>query len=78
MATLQTLQALQDAIDQGVLEVEYSDKKVRYRSLDEMERIATKMKHELGLTKPANGRRVAQFRNGLTSHHNHFNDGYCE
>lgn len=45
------LEALQCALYEGVLEVEYSDKKVRYRSFDEMNKIIDKIKTDLGLIK---------------------------
>lgn len=38
------IDALEDAIAQGVLEVYYGEKKIRYRDLDEMEKILNKMK----------------------------------
>ena len=63
--TIQQHDALEDAISQGILEVEYSDKKVRYRSLDEMIRILNLMKSQLGLIKPNAGRHYAVFRSGL-------------
>jgi len=44
------LDALEDAIAQGVLEVSYSDKTVKYRSLDEMLRVRDLMRNALGIT----------------------------
>lgn len=41
------LDALNEAIAQGVLEVEYADKKVRYRSLEEMRSIRDEMNAQL-------------------------------
>ena len=43
------LDALEDAIKQGVEEVRYSDKTVRYRSLDEMMKLRDIMRKDLGL-----------------------------
>lgn len=65
--TLDQHNALEEAISQGVLEVEYSDKKVRYRSLDEMLRILSIMKQQLGLIKANSGRKLAQFSSGFNS-----------
>lgn len=48
--TLEKLYALECAIADGTLEVQYSDKKVRYRNLDEMLKIRDLMKKELGQT----------------------------
>lgn len=49
MYTIEQLNALEEAIAQGALEVEYNDKRIRYRSLDEMQRIVNSMKKALGL-----------------------------
>lgn len=43
------LDTLEAAISQGVLEVQYTDKKVRYRSLDEMLKLRDMMRRSLGL-----------------------------
>lgn len=67
-ATQEKLDALEDAISQGILEVEYSDKRVKYRSLNEMIRIATRMKTELGLIKPNSGRVYPKFNSGFNSY----------
>lgn len=48
--TLAHLEALEKAIAEGVLEISYSDKTVKYRSLDEMLRIRDVMRKELGIT----------------------------
>ena len=47
--TTEKLQALEEAIGEGVLKVKYSDKEVEYRSLDEMYRIRNSMRKSLGL-----------------------------
>lgn len=57
--------ALCEAIAQGVLKVEYSDKKVEYRSLNEMYRIKKDMEKELGLANPANNRLFAIHDKGV-------------
>jgi len=44
------LDAIEKAIAEGVLEISYSDKTVKYRSLDEMIRIRDIMRKELGIT----------------------------
>jgi hypothetical protein len=69
-ATQEKLDALEDAISQGVLEVEYSDKRVKYRTLNEMIRIANRMKIELGIITPGSGRRVAEYKSGLRNNAN--------
>lgn len=43
------LDALEKSIFEGVLKVEYGDKKVEYRSLNEMIRIRDILKNELGI-----------------------------
>lgn len=64
MAYTQTeLDALRAAIAEGVLKVEYGDKKVEYRSLNEMIRIKKMMEAELeGL--PAEKRTYASHSKG--------------
>ena len=42
--------ALQDAIFDGVLEIKYSDKEVKFMSLRDMKRSYDMLKNELGLT----------------------------
>lgn len=59
------LDALQAAIAQGALEVEYGDKRVKYRSLDEMMRIERRMLAALGTRNQNAGRRFAEFDKGL-------------
>lgn len=61
--TPEQLTALSDAIAQGVLTVEYADKKVTYRSLAEMKEILYDMKKDLGLAPPS--RRYAAHSKGL-------------
>lgn len=67
MATYTTEQynCLTQAIAEGVLEVEYADKKVRYRTLNEMLQLKNLMERDLGIVKPGSGRRVAVFDKGL-------------
>ncbi|MTI13353.1 phage head-tail joining protein [Sansalvadorimonas verongulae] len=60
--TQQQLNALEDAIAMGTLEVEYGDKKVKYRSLGEMMRIRDMMR--MDIEKPQRAR-VAHFSKGL-------------
>jgi hypothetical protein len=61
--TQEQFTALQDAIAQGVLTVEYADKKVTYRSLAEMQQILSDMKIELGTSN--HGRRYASHSKGI-------------
>lgn len=49
--TQEQLSALEAAIAEGTLVVQYADKRVQYRSLDEMIRIRDIMKTELGTGK---------------------------
>lgn len=66
--------ALSAAIAQGALEVQYGDKTVKYRSLDEMIRILGMMGAALGVS-TGSGRRVADFNNGLGGNcNNHHHD----
>lgn len=67
--TANDLTAIESAIKEGTLEVQYGDKRVRYRSLDEMMRIRDLIRAELGLTSPRL-RRYGQFNKG------HYPDGY--
>lgn len=65
------LDALTEAISQGVIRVKYSDKEVEYASLDQMMRLREQMKTELcGVVNPNTGvagrrRRVALYYSGL-------------
>jgi len=66
--TLDQYNILNAAIAQGALTVEYADKKVTYRSLDEMLEIRDLMANELGLngTSPkTKGRTYGTFSKGL-------------
>ena len=47
--TLEQLQTLEDAIAQGARDVMYGDKRVSYRTLDEMIKIRDMMRVELGI-----------------------------
>lgn len=53
------------AIAEGVLTVEYGDKKVTYRSLAEMKQIKAEMEVDLGLRKPGGGRKYGTFSKGI-------------
>jgi len=69
-------EAMSAAIAQGALEVQYGDKKVTYRSLDDMIRILGIMGAALGVNISGSGRRVADFNNGLGGNcSNHHIDG---
>jgi hypothetical protein len=53
MATTQAeLDALISARNRGVLSVGHGDKRVQYRSLDEMDRLIARMRRELSGTHP--------------------------
>ncbi len=47
----QQLEALEDALFEGVLEVEYDDKRVKYRSFREMQNTIDMIKKRLGQSK---------------------------
>lgn len=59
------LSALDEAISAGVLEVQYTDKKVRYRSQKEMIELRNLMKRELGLSDTSKRRKTAVTGKGL-------------
>jgi hypothetical protein len=64
--TVEQLDALDEAISSGAKEVWYGQKKVEYRSLDEMMLLRRRMAAELaGTTTPRTRRRVARYHNGL-------------
>ena len=49
--TLTDLKAIEEAIAQGVREVEYNDRTVKYMSLKEMQQVRELIKRSLGLNK---------------------------
>lgn len=55
--TLKDLDELKAAIAEGALSVQYQDRRVQYRSLEEMRSIRREMERELGLA-TGTGRRV--------------------
>lgn len=61
--TLGDIEALENAIKTGALSVQYSDKKVTYRSLDEMQRVLNWMRGKLG-QRPIT-RKTAVIKKGL-------------
>ena len=63
--TLQMLNTLEAAIATGTTSVYYGDKRVEYRSLDEMIRIRNIMKEELGLGSTNSTVRVGEFDKDL-------------
>jgi hypothetical protein len=67
--TREQLDILEAAIAQGALDVNYGDKRVTYRSLNEMLRTRDLMKKELGLAGSSgarnSNRRFALFGKGL-------------
>lgn len=63
--TIKDLEALESAIAQGILRVEYSDKKIQYRSLSEMMTIRDKMRRDLGLVDRKTVRLYSQHSKGI-------------
>lgn len=64
--TQDQLDKLNEAISQGALIVQYADKRVEYRSLNEMMAIRRTMMQDLGLLTNTNGGRLfAKFNKGL-------------
>lgn len=63
--TQEQLSALEAAVAQGVLTVEYGDKKVTYRSLNEMLRLIDMMRKDIGVSPKNGGKKFAQFDKGL-------------
>jgi len=55
--TFDDLQRLEQSIGEGVREVEYADKKIVYRSLDDMLKTAHYMRIKLGLTPGASSKK---------------------
>lgn len=70
--TVDNLHNLEQAIALGITEVYYGDKRVGYRSLNEMNQIVLLMKKALGLTDNTNNRVYAEFHSGIYRH-----DGDC-
>lgn len=56
---------LKRAIRTGTREVYYGDKRVVYRSLSEMQQILKGMELDLGISKPLDGRKFAQYDSGI-------------
>jgi len=64
MAFTQTqLDRLEEAIAEGVLEVKYQDRTVRYRSLNQMIQLREMMRRELG-KRPKTSRVYTKFKKG--------------
>lgn len=66
MAYTQTqLDALEAAIAQGALSVQFGERKITYHSLAEMTSLRDTMRSELGVAKPARARsRIIQIKTG--------------
>jgi hypothetical protein len=62
--TMEQHNALECAIADMVLVVEYGDQKVTYRSTKDMKKLLYEMKKQLGLIKPDN-RKFGHYRSGL-------------
>lgn len=63
--TTTDLETLEKAIVQGTLRVQYADKLIEYRSLNDMMRLRDIVRKELGLVNPNAGRKFAQHSKGL-------------
>jgi len=63
--TTEQISALEKAIAEGTLEVTYGDKRVKYRSLDEMIRTLSLMRQSLAGTSLATRRTVGEAVKGL-------------
>ena len=63
--TLTQLEALEDAIAQGVLTVSYNGKTVTYRSLDEMIKLRDMIRKDLGLVSKGSTTILTKYSKGL-------------
>lgn len=63
--TIEQVETLEKAIAQGATSVQYADKRVSYRNLDEMVQTLQMMKTELGILKSSSNRKLAQHSKGL-------------
>jgi thiamine monophosphate synthase len=64
--TIDDIKKLEAAIAKGARVVQYEDKKVEYRTLDEMKRILDMMRQSVGVTPSPRGlRRVASTNKGF-------------
>lgn len=71
--TQEQLDAIEAAIADGSLEVEYRDRRVKYRSLDEMFKIRNMIRDALGITEGRTTRILGEFSRG----HNSEDDENC-
>lgn len=63
--TQEKLDALENAIAEGVLKVKYQDKEVTYRTLDEMLRLRDIMRRAVGLEGCGGNRKIGIYNSGL-------------
>ena len=69
--TIEQYNAISESIALGILVCEYSDKKVTYRSLNEMIRIQGIMEAQLGINKKfSENRTFVSFSNGMNGCNN--------
>lgn len=59
------LKAINEAIAQGALRVQYGDKLIEYRRLDDMFAVRRAIMSDLGLLGKGSGRRYGDFNKGL-------------
>lgn len=59
------LTALEKSIAKGVREVEYRDKVITYRSLDEMFKLRNEMRKDLGIVCKNGGKKLISTNKGL-------------
>lgn len=59
------LTAVEQAISTGALEVQYTDKRVRYRAQKDLFQLRDLMRRELGLDKKSNRKKTAVVDKGL-------------
>lgn len=62
--TTANLKVLEDAIASGVLRVEYNDRTVVYRKMDDMLKTRTLIRRSLGLEKKGGGRILCESSKG--------------
>lgn len=72
------LKTITEAIGTGTLSVYYGDKRVEYRSLDQMVRIRNMALVALGHGQPGGGRRYGEFDSGIHGPHDGFDHHWAD